>query len=147
MCFQGYLISRNGNDEIPVHGGGTGTPSPPPRFTHPPKPATLTGVRKTHFSSTGSVRVGFESHVLFSRYTTYEIRYTSFWRTQLQPIRIIGEITAYIKMLPLCRLCLYQELSQKATQLRLSGMTYEEIAASPNINRRTATKIYRHKRR
>jgi len=60
--------------------------------------------------------------------------------TQLQPIRTIGEITADIKILPAHPLHLYQKLSNKATQLRLLGMTYEQIAKSLNINRKTATK-------
>jgi len=35
---------------------------------------------------------------------------------------------------------LYQKLSKKATQLRLLGMTYGQIARSLHINRKTATK-------
>jgi len=69
------------------------------------------------------------------------------WRTQLQPIRTIGEITAHIKMLPARQLYLYQKLSQKATQLHLLGMTFEQIAKSLNINKKTATKACRYKRR
>ncbi len=117
----------------------------PVAITPPPKPATLTDVRSTYSSSTGSVRVGFESHVLFSlslfsRYTRYEQRNTKLWRTQLQPIRTFGEITANIKILPVLQPYLYQNLSQKATQLRLLGMTYGEIAENLHINRKTATK-------
>jgi len=62
------------------------------------------------------------------------------WRTQLQPIRTSGEITTHIKILPAQQRYLYQELSKKATQLRLLGMSYGEIAKSLNINRKTATK-------
>jgi len=62
------------------------------------------------------------------------------WRTQLQPIRTIGEISAHIKILPIQQPYLYQKLSQKATQLRLLGMTYRQIAESLHINRKTATK-------
>ncbi len=50
------------------------------------------------------------------------------WRTQLQPIRTIGEITAHIKIFPVHQPYLYQKLSRKATQLRLLGMSYEQIA-------------------
>ncbi len=62
------------------------------------------------------------------------------WRTQLQPIRTIGEISAHIKIFPVHQPYLYQKLSEKATQLRLLGMSYQEIARSLNINRKTATK-------
>jgi len=69
------------------------------------------------------------------------------WRTQLQPIRTFAEITAHIKILPAHQLYLYQKLSKKATQLRLLGMTYGEIATSLNINRKTATKACKYTRR
>ncbi len=62
------------------------------------------------------------------------------WRTQLQPIRTAGEITARIKILPAHQPYLYQKLSKKATQLRLLGMTYGQISESLHINRKTATK-------
>jgi len=62
------------------------------------------------------------------------------WRTQLQPIRTIGKISAHIKILPARQPYLYQKLSQKATQLRLLGMTYGQISRSLHINRKTATK-------
>jgi len=58
-----------------------------------------------------------------------------------------AEITAHIKILPAQQPYLYQKLSKKATQLRLLGMTYEEIAASLNINRKTATKVCEYKGR
>jgi len=58
----------------------------------------------------------------------------------LQPIRTFGEITAHIKILPARKPYLYQKLSRKATQLRLLGMSYEQIAKSLNINRKTAVK-------
>ncbi len=77
---------------------------------------------------------------LFSRYTIYAIRYTKLWRTQLQPIRTIGEISALVKILPVSAPYLYQKLSRKATQLRLLGMTYGQISRSLHINRKTATK-------
>jgi len=69
------------------------------------------------------------------------------WRTQLQPIRTIGGITAHIKVLPACQPYLYQKLSKKATQLRLLGMSYQQIAKSLNINKKTAIKACRYKRR
>ena len=49
-------------------------------------------------------------------------------RTQLQPIRTATEMTAHIEILPVRRPYLYQKLSRKATQLRLLGMSYKEIA-------------------
>ena len=64
------------------------------------------------------------------------------WRTRLQPIRTAAEITAHIKILPVCQSYLYQKLSQKATQLRLLEMTYQQIAKSLNINRKTAIKAW-----
>ena len=84
---------------------------------------------------------------LFSRYTTYEIRYTNFWRTQLRPIRTTGQITASIKILPVHQPYLYQRLFKKATQLRLLGMSYEDIATSLNINRKTAIKACKYEGR
>jgi len=57
----------------------------------------------------------------------------------LQPIRTAGEITARIKILPARQPYLYQKLSKKATQLRLLGMTYQQIAKSLEVNRKTAT--------
>jgi len=62
------------------------------------------------------------------------------WRTQLQPVQSAAEITAHIKILPVRQPYLYQKLSPKATQLRLLGMSYGQIAKSLNINRKTATK-------
>jgi len=67
------------------------------------------------------------------------------WRTRLQPIRTFGEITAHIKILPVHQPYLYQKLSQKATQLRLLGMSYEQIAKSLNINKRTAVRACKYK--
>jgi len=46
----------------------------------------------------------------------------------LQPIRTAAEITAHIKILPVRQPYLYQKLSKKATQLRLLGMSYQQIA-------------------
>ena len=58
----------------------------------------------------------------------------------MQPIRTFGEITTRIKILPARQSYLYQKLSKKATQLRLLGMSYGEIAKSLHVNRKTATK-------
>jgi len=51
-----------------------------------------------------------------------------------------AEITAHIKILPAQQPYLYQKLSRKVTQLRLLGMSYEEIATSLHLNRKTTTK-------
>ena len=67
------------------------------------------------------------------------------WRTQLQPIRTFGEITAHIKIFRVHQPYLYQKLSKKATQLRLLGMSYGQIAGSLHINRKTATKACKYK--
>jgi hypothetical protein len=64
-----------------------------------------------------------------------------------QPIQTVGEITAHIKILPTRQPYLYQKLSRKATQLRLLGMTYGEIAENLRINRKTATKACKHEGR
>ena len=88
--------------------------------------------------------------MVFGHKTTITIAYTLVdiksakrfdnWRTQLQPIRTFGEIIAHIKILPVQQPYLYQKLSKKATELRLLGMSYGEIARSLHINRKTATK-------
>ena len=69
------------------------------------------------------------------------------WRTQLQPIRTAAEITAHIKILPARQPYLYQKLSKKATQLRLLGMTYQQIAKSLNIHKKTAIKACKYEGR
>jgi hypothetical protein len=69
------------------------------------------------------------------------------WRTRSQPIRTFGEITAHIKILPAHQPYLYQKLSQKATQLRLLGMTYQQIAKSLKVNKRTAIRACKYGRR
>jgi len=69
------------------------------------------------------------------------------WRTRLQPRRTAREITADIKILSVHQSFLYQKLSQEATQLRLLGMTYEQIAKSLNINKKTATKACKYEGR
>jgi len=69
----------------------------------------------------------------------------SLWRPRLQPIRTAAEITAHIRIFLVHQSYLYQKLSQKATQLRLLGMSYQQIAKSLNINKRTAMKACKHK--
>ena len=71
----------------------------------------------------------------------------SIWRTPFQPIRAAAEITAPIKVPPVHQPYLYQKLSQKATQLRLLRMTYEQITKSLNVNKKTATKACKYKGR
>jgi len=56
----------------------------------------------------------------------------------LQPIRTAAEITVQIKICPARRVYLYQKFSQKAKELRLLGMSYEQIAKSLNISKKTA---------
>jgi len=72
--------------------------------------------------------------------TSNQRQATNSWRTQLQPIRTIGEITTHIKILPARQPYLYQKLSIKTTQLRLLGMSHGQIAENLNINRKTAIK-------
>ena len=82
----------------------------------------------------GGARLGFES-----------LRDIKNWRTRLQPIRTSAEITAHIKILSLRPPYLYQKLSKKATQLRLLGMSYQQIAKSLSINKRTAIRACKYK--
>ncbi len=56
-----------------------------------------------------------------------------------------AEIPAHIKILPVQQAPLYQKLAQEATKLRFLGMTYEQIAESLNINKKTAIKACKHK--
>ncbi len=82
---------------------------------------------------------------IFLRFTRYEQRDTNFWRTHLQPIRTIGEITTHIKIFPVHQPYLYQKLSKKATKLHLLGMSYKEIAKSLSIGRNTAIRACKFK--
>ena len=84
---------------------------------------------------------------LFLRATSNQRQATDLWRTQLQPIRTIGEISAHIKIIPARQPYLYQKLSKKATQLRLLGMTYGQISRSLYINRKTAIKACKYQGR
>jgi len=93
------------------------------------------------------LRVPLVLCVLLLRFTKYEQRDMNSCRTQLQPIRTFGEITAHIKIFPAHQPYLYQKLSKKATQLRLLGMTYGQIAKSLHINRKTATKACKYEGR
>jgi len=65
----------------------------------------------------------------------------------MQKGKVPSTITAHIKILPARQPYLYQELSKKATQLRLLGMTCGQIAKSLNINRKTATKAGKYEGR
>ncbi len=65
----------------------------------------------------------------------------------MQPIRTAAEITARIKILPVHQPYLYQKLSKKATQLRLLGMSCEQIAKNLNINKKTAIKACKYEGR
>ena len=56
----------------------------------------------------------------------------------MQPIRTAAEITAQIKICRVRRVYLYQKYSQKAKELRLLGMSYEQIAKSLNKSKKTA---------
>ena len=67
------------------------------------------------------------------------------WRTQLQPIRTAAEITAQIKIYPVRRVYMYQKYSQKAKELRLLGMSYQQIAYSLNVSKKTVISAYKHK--
>ena len=101
-----------------------------------------------HWKHSGWLRIP-RSFLFVSFLTIYDIRNTIYdsWRTRLQPIRTSAEITAHIKILPVHQPYLYQKLSQKATQLRLLGMSYQEIAKSLNITKKTAIRACKYGRR
>ena len=52
-------------------------------------------------------------------------------------------MSVHIKILPAQQLHLYQKLAQKATELRLLGMSYPQIAKALNINKKTVKKACR----
>jgi len=56
------------------------------------------------------------------------------------------EITAQIKIYPVRRVYMYQKLSRKAKELRLLGMSYEQIAKSLNISKKTAINVCKYKK-
>jgi len=63
----------------------------------------------------------------------------------LHPIRTAAEITAQIKIYPVRRAYMYQKFSQRAKELRLLGMSYQEIAKSLDISKKTAINAYKYK--
>ncbi len=64
----------------------------------------------------------------------------------MQPIRTAAEITVHIKIYPVRRVYMYQKYSQKAKELRLLGMSYEQIAKRLNVSRKTVIIAYKHKK-
>jgi len=64
----------------------------------------------------------------------------------LQPIRTVAEITSQIKICPVRRVYLYQKYSQKAKELRLLGMSYQQIAKSLNISKKTVINACKYKK-
>jgi hypothetical protein len=60
--------------------------------------------------------------------------------TDTEPVEYTAEITAHIKILPVRQPHLFEKLSQKATELRLLGMTYRQIAKALKINKTTEMK-------
>ncbi len=135
-------------------GGGTGTPSPPSFWvltaSHPLQPTRSLFIAQQLSSEAGRSRCRSLRSFFISRMRSTRLRAPAdieSWRTQLQPIRTIGEITARIEIFPVHQPYLYQKLCKKAIQLRLLGMSYGEIAKSLNINRKTATKAFEYQRR
>ena len=68
------------------------------------------------------------------------------WWTRLQPIRTAAEISAHILIYPVLRVYMYQKYSQKAKELRLLGMSYEQIAKRLNVSKKTVINAYRYKK-
>lgn len=62
------------------------------------------------------------------------------WWTRLPPIRPVGEITARIPIRPGLQVPLYQKIAQKATPLRLLGMSYKEIGQALSVSPSLARK-------
>ena len=58
----------------------------------------------------------------------------------MQPIRTASEVPIKIIILPVQHIPLYQKIAQKATQLRLLVMTFEQIAKTLNVNEKTVKK-------
>lgn len=67
------------------------------------------------------------------------------WRTRMQPIRTISEISAHIKILPSRQIPLYQKISLKAKQLYSLGMSYHQIAKSLNTSESTIVRACKYK--
>ncbi|GAG28623.1 unnamed protein product [marine sediment metagenome] len=63
----------------------------------------------------------------------------------MQPIRTAAEIRAQIKIYPVRHTPLYQKLAQKTKELRLLGMSYQQIAKSLNVSKKTAINAYKFK--
>ena len=61
----------------------------------------------------------------------------------MQPIRTASEVHAKIIIQSLQRTYLYQRFAQKATELRLLGMSFEQIAKVLNITKKTARNAYK----
>ena len=64
----------------------------------------------------------------------------------MHPIRTAAEITAQIKIYPVRRAYMYQKFSQRAKELRLLGMSYQEIAKSLDTSKKTVINAYKHKK-
>jgi len=57
-----------------------------------------------------------------------------------EPVECASEINVHIKILPVRQVPLYQKVAQKATQLRLLGMTYRQIAKSLHVSKKAVLK-------
>ncbi len=57
----------------------------------------------------------------------------------------VAEITAQIKIIPVRHTPLYQKSAQKEIELRLLGMSYQQIAKSLNVSKKTAINTYKFK--
>jgi len=69
------------------------------------------------------------------------------WWTRSRPIRTTAEISAHIRILPAKHPYLYQKLAQKATELHLLGMSFNQIAKALHIDPKTAKKACRESKR
>ena len=64
-----------------------------------------------------------------------------------EPVECAAEITAHIKILPAQQPHLYQKIAQKANQLRLLGMPYQQIAKSLHVSKKTVLKTIQYAKR
>jgi len=69
------------------------------------------------------------------------------WWTRLQPIRTAWEIAARISIKPTQQAPLYQRIAPKVTQLRLLGMSYNQIGQALHVSPSLARKADRFGRR
>ena len=69
------------------------------------------------------------------------------WRTRVRPIRTFACVQLKINLKPAYQQPLYQQLSEKAIQLRKLGMSNQQIANKLNTHRNTIKKACNYQNR